>query len=57
MDEARALACAAQDGRLVLIQGAGHTFEARHPFEESTSQLDEALDVTVAHFAEHLGES
>jgi pimeloyl-ACP methyl ester carboxylesterase len=56
VDEARALAVSAQDGLLVLVGGAGHTFEARHPFEERTPQLDEALDATVSHFALHLGD-
>ncbi len=55
-EEGRALAAAGRHGRLVLVGGAGHTFEARHPFEESTSQLDEALDATVSHFARHLCE-
>jgi len=54
-DEGRALADAARQGRLVLVDGAGHTFEARHPFGGSTPQLDVALDATIAHFARSLG--
>ena len=53
-DEARSLALAAPKGRLVLLDEAGHTFEARHPFAGSTPALDRALDATVAHFAAHL---
>lgn len=54
--EAHELAEAAQMGRLVLVDGAGHTFEARHPFEESTPQLDRALEATIAHFAQLLAD-
>jgi dienelactone hydrolase len=54
VDEGRALARAARQGRLVLVDGAGHTFEARHPFAGSTPQLDQALDATVAHFEPYL---
>ena len=53
-DEARSLAHAAPQARLVLVDGAGHTFEARHPFAAGTPALDRALDATVAHFARHL---
>lgn len=51
MAEAHELAEVAQKGRLILVDGAGHTFEARHPFEESRPQLDRALEATIAHFA------
>jgi dienelactone hydrolase len=54
--EAHELAEAAQKGRLMLVDGAGHTFEARHPFEESTPQLDRALEATIAHFAQLLAD-
>ena len=54
-DEGRALADVAARGRLVLVDGAGHTFEARHPFGGSTPQLEAALEVTIAHFAGNLG--
>jgi uncharacterized protein len=53
-DEARTLARAREGVRLALIDGAGHTFEARHPFEASTRELDDALERTVAHFRRHL---
>ena len=47
--EAHALQAASRGARLRLIEGAGHTFEARHPFERSTPQLDVALEETVRH--------
>jgi len=36
------------------VPGAGHTFGARHPFEGPTPALLDALDATVAHFAQTL---
>ena len=53
-DEGRDLAGAAPNGSLVLVEGAGHTFEARHPFQGPTPELDAALDATRAHFRRHL---
>lgn len=53
-DEGRRLAGLASSGRLVLVEGAGHTFEARHPFTGSTPQLDRALQATVEHFDRYL---
>jgi pimeloyl-ACP methyl ester carboxylesterase len=55
-EEARALARVAHDASLVLVDGAGHTFEARHPFEGSTPELDRALTVTLEHFRHHLAD-
>ena len=55
-DEGRTLARIARNGRVVLVDGAGHTFEAQHPFAGGTPQLDRALAETVRHFAKHLGE-
>ena len=53
-DEARALATEAAHARMVLVDGAGHTFQARHPFESSPPELDEALRCTIQHFEHHL---
>ena len=53
-DEARALAKEAPTARMVLVDEAGHTFQARHPFESSSSELDEAVRSTIQHFERHL---
>jgi len=53
-DEARALAKQAAHARMTLVDGAGHTFQARHPFGSSPPQLDEALRCTIRHFERHL---
>ena len=53
-DEARALAKEAPHARMVLVSDAGHTFEARHPFEASPPELDEAVQRTIQHFERHL---
>ncbi len=45
-------ACA--QSRLLLIEGAGHTFGAKHPLDGIPDALDQALDATVAFFSEHL---
>lgn len=37
--------------RLALIEGAGHTFGASHPFQGSGPHLEEALESTREHFA------
>jgi uncharacterized protein len=39
---------------LRLVPGAGHTFEARHPFAGTTPELDDALSATRGHFRRHL---
>jgi len=44
--EAHVLHAAAANGRLHLVHGAGHTFGAVHPWQGSTSALDEAIDTT-----------
>jgi len=53
-DEARALLRASAGAHLELVEGAGHTFEARHPFEASTAELNRALQATLKHFGETL---
>lgn len=53
-EEARELARAAPGARLVLVEGAGHTYEVGHPFRSPSPQLEEATDATLRHFARHL---
>jgi uncharacterized protein len=53
-EEARLLARAGPSARLHLVEGAGHTFEAGHPFQGETPELAEALRFTRAHFLLHL---
>jgi len=43
--------------RLLLVEGAGHTFGARHPWAGTTPELDEALGATVRHYGAALGRS
>jgi len=52
--DGRSLARSARQGKLLLIDGAGHTFGAKHPFAGTTPELERAVDATIAHFAEHL---
>jgi dienelactone hydrolase len=54
VEEARTLARVAPSARLLLVDGAGHTFEARHPFTAGTPELDRVVEATIAHFAKHL---
>ncbi len=42
-------------GSLKTLAGAGHTFSATHPLSEVTPDLERALDLSLAHFAQHLG--
>lgn len=52
--EAQHLARANPEARLLLIHGAGHTFEATHPFQGPTLPLEQAMDFTVGHLHRHL---
>jgi uncharacterized protein len=54
LQEARTLAREARSGRLHVIAGAGHTFEAGHPFTTPSPALVEAIEASVAHFSRHL---
>ena len=51
--DAEALVKANADARLVLIEKAGHGFEAKHPFRGSPPQLDRAIALTADHFRIH----
>ncbi|MFW6088233.1 MAG: alpha/beta hydrolase family protein [Gemmatimonadota bacterium] len=52
--DAARLAEAADEARLELIEGAGHTFEVGHPFEGPTDELTRVLELTTEHFATSL---
>ena len=53
--EARVLAREAPAARLLLIEGAGHTFEVGHPMKgERPEPLGKALEATLRHMALHL---
>jgi uncharacterized protein len=55
VEEARALEQASRGrGRLKVIETGGHTLGARHPWQGSTPDLEEALDATVEWFAKEL---
>jgi pimeloyl-ACP methyl ester carboxylesterase len=41
-------------GTLVLIEGAGHTFGAVHPFEGSNHRLERVLNLSIGHFEHFL---
>lgn len=55
-EEARCLADSAPRAstELLLVEDAGHTFGARHPWAGSTPALDRVTDATVGWFARHL---
>ena len=57
IDEARRLETVSQGSevQLVVLEGAGHTFGAAHPFAGMTPHLQEAMDQTVGWFSRHLG--
>jgi len=50
----RILARAGPRAHLLLVEGAGHTFGAVHPFSGSGAALDAAVDATRRHFRRHL---
>jgi pimeloyl-ACP methyl ester carboxylesterase len=43
--------------RLSVIEGAGHTMGASHPFPGTNPYLDEAVELTLNHFNRYLGEA
>jgi dienelactone hydrolase len=54
VEEAERLAALQPRLQLERIEGAGHTFGARHPWAGSTPELDRAMARSVAWFATHL---
>jgi pimeloyl-ACP methyl ester carboxylesterase len=54
--EAHSLHAAAGTAELAIIDGAGHTMDASHPFPGTNPRLDEAVSRSVAHFAAHLAQ-
>ena len=54
MDEARQLAEAGPGTQLLVLEEAGHTFEAVHPLREAPPALEAALAVTRNHFRRSL---
>ena len=53
-EEARALAREAPHARLLLIEGAGHTYEVGHPCRVPSRELLEAIEASERHFARWL---
>lgn len=54
--EAHALHRAAGSARLAIIEGAGHTMGAVHPFAGTNAALEEAVRLSAAHFVRYLAE-
>ncbi len=54
--EAETLTRANAGARLHLVERAGHTFGAAHPFAGPTPELREAMDRTLEHLRRHLEE-
>lgn len=55
-EEGRALFDAAGDEtELLLVEGAGHTFGAVHPYAGATPELKAATEATIEWFGSHLG--
>lgn len=52
--DAETLARANPAARLHRVDGAGHAFEACHPFEGASPHLREAMDRTLDHLRQHL---
>jgi uncharacterized protein len=57
VDAARRLHSYTRTGQaeLALVEGGTHTFGTKHPFEASTSALEQAIDKTAAWFRRWLG--
>lgn len=55
-DDARALHAAAGNAELLAVDGAGHTFEVGHPFDEPSPEYRMVLERTRAHFRRALAD-
>ncbi|WP_128655247.1 alpha/beta hydrolase family protein [Paenibacillus sp. 598K] len=55
-DGFEALRAAAPQQRFLELEGADHTFGARHPFTETTDALEQAIAATDAFFREIVGQ-
>jgi dienelactone hydrolase len=47
---------AGEEAELLLVEGAGHTFGAVHPFAGATDELRVAVDATLEWFGRHLSD-
>jgi pimeloyl-ACP methyl ester carboxylesterase len=56
VSEAYSLRAAAASAELAVIDGAGHTMDASHPFPGTNPRLEEAVSRSVAHFRSRLAE-
>lgn len=56
VEEAHTLHEAAPGSHLAIIDGAGHTMDASHPYPGSNFRLDEAVERTIRHFQRYLVE-
>ncbi len=56
VEEAYSLHEAAGSGKLAVIDGAGHTMDASHPFPGTNPRLEEAVNRSVEHFLSRLTE-
>jgi len=54
VEDGRAYAEAAAVSEFLQIEGAGHTFDVRHPYVGSTPALERALGATARHFRRYL---
>jgi len=54
VENARDLHRASGKATLRVIENGGHTFGARHPWQGSTPELDQAMDATVEWFGRYL---
>ena len=54
VDDAHRLAAASNDAKLHIIEGAGHTFGARHPFVGPTPDLVRVMNATQTWLRQHL---